>query len=373
MEKMKVLHVSTGRVWRGGENQLSFLLKGLAGLGVENHVAVQPGTPLTANFAPYAAVRELRMGNDLDLPAAFRLASFCSKEGFAVLHAHTARAHSLALLAKKIITLRGNRPPALVVHRRSEQGGEFSFSDRLKYLSPGVDRFICISAVIAEQLRARGVPQDRLQVIHSAVDPAPHAAAAVQRAAARAEFGIAPDQTAVCCVGAVEKLKGSDVMLRAWLDLSRSGFNGKLLMIGEGALLGELKSFAAANGLAGSVIFTGFRNDVPRLMAACDALALPTLSEGLGTVLLDGLLAGCVPVASEVGGVGEVVLAGRTGLLVPPGDPAALAAALNRLAASPALRAEMVQAGRALAASDFSITDMVRRTFAVYGGLAPSR
>ncbi len=369
MEIIKVLHLSTGRSWRGGENQLRFLLKGLQGRGIESHVLVQPGTPLSRKFSDYATVHETRMRNDMDLFAVFRIAVLCEKNAFEVIHAHTARGHLLALLAKKIIRSRGNPAPRLVVHRRSEHRGAFSFIDRWKYLNEDVDLFICISKAIAEGLRACGIMAERLQVVHSAVDPRPHSNYAAQRTAVREEFNVAADQPVVCCVAAMEKLKGVDVLLQAWKVLAEKGFSGKLVMIGEGALLEKLREYVRKSGLAGSVLFTGFREDVQRLMAGSDILALPTLSEGLGTVLLDGLLAGCALVASDVGGVPEVVIDQTTGILVPPGDPAALVKAIERLAGDPGLRGELVNAGRRLIESQFSIEDMVEKTCQIYKDL----
>lgn len=370
MEVIKVLHLSTGRSWRGGENQLRFLLAGLRGRGIESRVLVQPGTQLAGKFSEYAAVHELRMSNDMDLFAAFRVAALCRKYGCEVLHAHTARAHLLALLAKKIIRRRGAPAPRLVVHRRSEHRGGFSFIDRWKYLNADVDLFICISGAIAEELRSCGVPEERLRVVHSAVDPEPHRGHAARRAEVRRELGIAGDQPVVCCVAAMEPLKGADVLLRAWKDLAGTGFSGKLIMAGEGSSLAELRKYAAETGLSGSVLFTGFREDVPRLMAGSDILVLPTLSEGLGTVLLDGLLAGCALVASAVGGVPEVVIDGTTGILVPPGDPGAIAGAVRKLAGDPVLRGELVKNGQRLVGARFSIENMVETTFQIYKALA---
>jgi glycosyltransferase involved in cell wall biosynthesis len=132
-----------------------------------------------------------------------------------------------------------------------------------------------------------------------------------------------------------------------------------VLIFGQGPLEAELRADVAARGLAGAVRFTGFRHDLPRWLGGLDMLVHPADMEGLGVSLLQASAAGVPVVTSRAGGLPEAVQDGVTGILCPPGDVAALAAAIDRLAGDPALRRQYGAAGRARILAEFSIDAMV--------------
>lgn len=363
---MRVLHISTEKNWRGGENQLRLLVQGLKEHGIENHLVVQPESSAAKIFAEVATTHPLKMRNDLDLFAAKRIASLCQREGIDLIHAHTARAHSLGLLAKKWLKCFGKNPPKLIVHRRVEQSKNLSWLERGKYLNPDVDLYICVSKAIAAGMVKAGVNSRRLRTVYSAVNPAPHVNRDAMRVDTRHEFQIPDEDFVVCCVAAMEEAKGVNYLLEAWQQVHRQDPRAKLLMIGEGNLKSALEEKAKSQSFGSSVIFTGFRRDVARLMAGADVLVLPTLWEGLGTVLLEGLLADCVIVGSDVGGVPEIIEDHKTGLLVPPGEPNAIAAALLNIKHHPAKSKQMIEAGQQHAAKHFSLQSMVEGNHQAY-------
>jgi glycosyltransferase involved in cell wall biosynthesis len=127
------------------------------------------------------------------------------------------------------------------------------------------------------------------------------------------------------------------------------------LIVGDGPERQEIESAVHALGLETAVRLCGPRRDIPDLLARCDVFALSSRSEGGPISVLEAMAAGLPVVASDVGGVGEIVVDQQTGLLVPPGDPDALAAALERLLADPALRHRLGAAGRERAAQRFSL------------------
>jgi glycosyltransferase involved in cell wall biosynthesis len=176
-------------------------------------------------------------------------------------------------------------------------------------------------------------------------------------------------------VGRIHPWKGQDVLLHALADPALARAGAVALLAGD-ALSGtgreeRLDALAAQLGVAGRVVRLGFREDLSDVLGAADALVVPsTLPEPLGLVALEGAAAGLPVVASDAGGLPEVVEDGRTGLLVPPGDPAALAAALARLAADPPAAAAMGTAGAAAVAARFTTERMVDELEAVYDRLA---
>ena len=363
---MKVLHIATEKSWRGGENQLRLLIEGLKERGVESHLVVQPESSAAKIFAEVAMTHPVKMRNDLDVFAARQIAKICSLGAFDVIHTHTARAHALAVCAKAFLSWHGLKLPALVVHRRVEQSGKLSWLERIKYQNKHVDRYICVSKAIARGMIQAGIPDSKIRVVYSAVNPAPHKDHDRHRIDARAEFHLTATDFVVCCVAAIEEAKGVDHLLNGWFSFKETASHAKLLMIGEGAMRSALEQEVKTSAFPDSVIFTGFRRDVARLMAAGDVLILPTLWEGLGTVLLEGLLAGCAIIGTDVGGVPEIIQDQQTGLLIPPKDAFAIANALSAYAASPQLRQDLVRRGQIQVEKNFSLQAMVDGNYKTY-------
>lgn len=360
-----VLHLSTERAWRGGENQLLMLLKGSVSENVKNHVVVQPKSELGQRFAPFASVHEISMRNDVDILGAWGIAQLVRTGRIDIIHAHAARGHSLGILAKKILRCLGGPLPVLIVHRRVEQKANLSLLERWKYQNKDIDQYICISQAVAQGLVACGTSSNRIRIIRSAVDAAEFTDGNSLRTQVRRELGLASDAFVACFVGAVEEAKGIIYLLQAWSEFKTQAPSARLIVVGNGDLLERLKGENPSAETSG-VLFTGFRNDSRRILAASDVLVLPTLWEGLGTVLLEGLLAGCALIASNVGGVPEIVLDKKTGLLVPPRDPDAIAFALKSLYESKSLSDQLVAAGQTHVAQNFSVDVMVKSILSCY-------
>jgi len=158
--------------------------------------------------------------------------------------------------------------------------------------------------------------------------------------------------------------KGHAVLLAAAAGLASAAPRLRYVFCGEGRQAEALARAAAA--LDGAVEMVGFRRDVAACLAAADIVALPSLQEGLGVAALEAMAAGRPVVASRVGGLAEAVVHEETGLLVPPGDPTALAAALARLARDPDLRARLGAAGHARVLARYTATRMAEGTLACY-------
>jgi len=235
---------------------------------------------------------------------------------------------------------------------------------------------ICLTRVVQNGLCAAGVSPEKLALIPGAIDTAEFAAAgadAARRAAVRAEWGLDDAAAAApgCAVGVVGRLvggKGHGCFLAAAARLADTPAVAKFLIVGEGPERAALEAEAGRLGVAdGRVLFTGFRDDVPAVLAALDILVLPsTDAEVLPLVVMEALAAGRPVVATSVGGVPEMIEDGVSGLLVPPGDADALAAALRRLTGDATLRARLAGAGRECVERRFTLARMVSETERVY-------
>jgi glycosyltransferase involved in cell wall biosynthesis len=190
----------------------------------------------------------------------------------------------------------------------------------------------------------------------------------------RRELGVPVGAPIVVIVSRLTRLKGLEQLLEAAALLRAQQPEARYLVVGETApsdtaYLDVLKRLAVAHGVADRIVFTGLRSDVPAVLAAADVSVMPSLNEALSNVLLESMAAGAPTVATRVGGTPEAIVDGATGLLVPPGDARALAAAIARLIADRALASRIGQAARCLIHDRFSIDRMVTATEQLYADL----
>jgi glycosyltransferase involved in cell wall biosynthesis len=220
-------------------------------------------------------------------------------------------------------------------------------------------RVVCNSQATARAFVAAGGHARLVRVLYNGIDAS--AFADEPPSAARDALGLVEGFT-VGCFSRLSPWKGQHVLLQALGELP----GVRALVVGE-ALFGEeeyargLRRQAERLGVADRVRFLGFRSDVPRLMAACDVIAHTSVApEPFGRVIVEGMLAGRPVVATDAGGAREIVAHAENGLLVPPGDAAALAAAIRSLRADPARARALAASGRRLALDRFSRAGMAR-------------
>lgn len=352
-----MLHVDPEPGWGGGETQVLALLAELVARGVAVRLAAHPGGPLARTAAARGLpLVPLRVRNHADLGAALALRRLVP--GHDVVHFHTARAHALAPLCR-------GRGARLVVTRRMDYVPTGGLYARFLY-NRAVDAVIAISEGVRQALLQAGVRDERIRVVPSGVDPAAWVAPPRAGETLRAGWGIGPDDVVVLVLGALERRKGHAVLLEAAARLRGGDHRFRYVFCGDGAEADALARAAAPLG-PGVVRFAGFRGDVAACLAAADIVVLPSLYEGLGVAALEAMAAGRAVVASRVGGLGEAIAHEETGLLVPPGDPRELGAALGRLAGDAALRRRFGAAGRARVQARYTTARMAEGTLACYG------
>lgn len=178
--------------------------------------------------------------------------------------------------------------------------------------------------------------------------------------------GVPPSARVALTVGRLTPIKGLDYLLTAWQVVASAVPDVTLVIVGNGEREAELKTQAAALGLAGRVVFAGFRTDVPALLARADLFVLSSLWEGLPMAVIEAMAAGRPVVATAVGGVPEVVETGITGLLTPPQDAATLAASLIRLLGDHTLSSALASAAAAHVQTHYTREAMVEATRQVY-------
>jgi len=355
---MKILHVETGRHLYGGPQQVLYLMRALAERGHDNTLVCPPGSGID-NAARAAGVRvqNLFCAGDLDLPFAYRLSQFLSESGPDIVHCHSRRgADILGGLAASFADV-----PA-VVSRRVDNT-ELRLVAALRYRP--FRKIIAISLAIADELRDRGVEDERLTVIRSAVDTAQFEAR-VDDAGFRREFGLRDDDFVMLAAGQLIPRKGHRYLLEAVGKLRDSHPRLRLLIFGEGYLGNQLRAQAASLGLGGVVQFPGFRDDLDDWLTGFDLFVHPALAEGLGVAALKAAAAGMPVAGFAAGGLVEAVAHGETGILVPAENVAELGAAIGTLVDDDELRTRMGAAGRERMKNEFSIDTMADRHVELY-------
>lgn len=337
---MKVCHVNFARGYRGGERQTELLVRGLAELGLEQRVVVRRDSPLLERLRGVRRVERIGLRQPVLLqPWAAR--------GCVLTHAHEARAAHYAHVAYRITGT------PYVLTRRWTRRPSAGLATRAVYRH--ATRVIAISSVIEREIREYS-PATPLVRIPSMAGHLRADAAAVGAICRR----FAGDYLLVQVGALVRGHKGQHVLLEALrrLDLP----NARVIFLGEGRDRAALEAQAA--GLR--VTFTGFVDAVADWIAAADIIVYPSLVEGLGSALLDAMEHGRPIIASRTGGIPDVVVDGETGLLVPPGDAGALAAAIRRLHDDRSFADALAAAGRSRVRALFLPEIVVRRTLDEY-------
>jgi glycosyltransferase involved in cell wall biosynthesis len=226
------------------------------------------------------------------------------------------------------------------------------------------------ATTVVSQALSRDLAHD-LWTRHSVLSVIPNGVRFVPRrySTLRRELGLGPDARLVVAVGNLYPVKGHRHLIEAHARLARHHPDLHVAIAGRGELDAELLALAAARGIGDRVHLLGLRSDIPNVLAGADVFALPSLAEGLPLALLEAMFAELPIVASDVGEVRTALAGGRAGLLVPPGEPAVLADALDRLLAAPPEARDL--AGRAAwrAVREYSLDAMAARYLAVYARL----
>lgn len=278
---------------------------------------------------------------------AWSLGRFIAREGVDLVHCQLSKDISTLVPAAR---LSGKRPPVILSKR---VGSYLSKRDPLHRLTyAGVSRVLAISSVIHRNvLETTPVRQDRVITLHDAVDTDLFCPGRANRNALRGEFHLGEDVIVVGFVGRFSPGKGHEELLAAADTVRKQRKNVRFLVVGE-ASHGErqyelkIRSMARAVGLEDTVLFAGFRRNIPEVMAAFDILAFPSHAESFGVVLIEAMAMELPVVSTNCDGVLDIVVHEETGLFVPPRNAVQLAGALLRLIDDPGLRLQMGKAGR---------------------------
>jgi len=358
---LKILHVSSAKTWRGGEQQIAYLVEELNKQGIRQWVLCAKGSAMEAHCRearlPFFTYPKRFSAN----PAVgWRIRQLCRKNQVSLVHVHDAHSHTFACLAA---TMFGNAVPVVLSRRVDFPIGNNVFS-RWKYNHPAIRKIICVSRFIKKIMAADISEKGRLAVVHSGIDLQrfPYQKSDILHR----EFHIQKEIPLIANVAAIAPHKDYFTFVNTAEILLKKGLKATFLIIGgDGGEKTSIENYIASKNLKRHIFICGFRTDIPRILPEIELLLFTSKTEGLGTSILDAFACNVPVVATEAGGVPEIVRHGETGFLAPVKAPQELALQALILLQNPSLKRKIC--GQASAAvKNFSKSKTAFQTMEIY-------
>lgn len=363
MKRVNILYLVIGLGIGGTEIQLLELLKKLDREKYNPVVCCIKEKGVLADDIEKMGIRveSLSIRNRFNFLALSRLVRILRREGIDILHTFLFWANILGRLAGRMAQV-----PIIISGERCINLRKKKVAILIdKFTSRWTDKIVVISKAIKNTLVEREkISSEKIKVIYNGID--------------LSNFGVENkrEKDSIPRVGIVGRLhpdKGHRYFLEAAAQIIKKEPKIEFLIVGNGPLRKELEALSNELGLSGKVIFAGECRDILKIISSLDILVLSSLEEGLGNVLLEAMACGRPVIATEVGGVPEVVLDGETGILVPPKSPDTLAQATLKLLMNQAMAKEMGRAGRRRVEKYFTIDRMAKETEEVYNNLVKEK
>lgn len=356
---MKVLHLSTAMTWRGGEQQVIYLYQGLQQKHTDQVLICPQGSALAEYCTKNnIAFRTFKKSGNI-FAALKNIVQIIKEEKPSLLHAHDGKAHTLAYLNNVL----SSKPLPLIVHRRVAFAKKNTFFNKFKYNHKSVKAVICVSEYIALINRALVENGEKLKVVYDAVDLRKFEN--TDAGFLKKELNIDPNAFVVGNIAAFTAEKDHLTFVETAFKLLKSIPEAKFVLIGDGPLKQKTEQLINEKGLTGNFILTGFLKDGHKYLSGFNVLLFPSKMEGLGTTILDAFACGVPVVATQAGGIPEIVFNEKTGLLAVVGDSNKLAENIIRIHNSAELRKQVTDGASELVAG-FGIEKMTEKILAIY-------
>ncbi len=344
---------------------MRLLINGLREKGITSFLVAPSNSHIAQKATDFKAQKIFleKMGGEINILLAFKLAKIVDEYKINILHAHTSHAHTLAFLVKLI----AHSKPKIVVTRRVDfypyrRKNLLNILNRIKYIK-GADHYVAISKKIKQILIECGIPENRITVVYSGIDPE-------RVIGGNGEFFFKTykksDEIIIGNISYFADHKAHEDLIKATKIVRESGYNVKLFLAGYGEREKFLKKLVKEIGLEKDVIFLGFVENVKDLLAFFDLFVVSSREEGLCSSIIDAFFAGCPVVATDAGGIPELVKNGETGVLVCKGDPFSLAKGIMWAIENPHLMKEMAERAKEFAYERFTAEKMVEGNLEVY-------
>lgn len=323
---LRVLHLSSEMSWRGGEQQIAYLIEELEKKGIENFVVCKKRSA----FEQYCRDNEINFlsvpfVNQYDLFSAWEVKKFCQEFNIDLVHAHSGYSHGLSVLS----AILGNKSP-IILSRRVDFPIKRNFISQLKYNHPSVRKIICVSHTIEQIVRKSVKKPERCITIHSGIN-LERFHGKVSSGLLRKEFNIPDHKVLIGNISALAPHKDYYTFVDTAELLIKKGLEAIYLIIGDGPERENIENYIEKKGLTQHIILTGFRQDIPSVLPELDIFLITSKTEGLGTTVLDAFACKVPVIATAGGGLKELVKHETTGLLTEVGNPEMLSEQVIKL------------------------------------------
>jgi len=358
---MKILHLSSERAWRGGEQQIAYLIGESQQLGLEVLVAGRRGSAFDEycerNKLPFF---KLPFSGEFSLRTALGIRRICAEENVDIVHMHSSHSHAMGVLS----AIFGNRAK-LILSRRAAFPMRPNVLSRFKFNYPGIEKIICVSDAIKEVMRPDLKAPQKLVTVHSGIDLARFEGAHVP-GKLRKEFEVPAGVPIIGNVSVLADEKDYPTYLKVCRGLKDQGVDARFFMIGGGPLEGDLRKLVKVMDIEDRVVMTGHRSDISEIMGDLDVFLMTSKTEGLGTTVLDAFANKVPVVATRGGGIPEMITDGVNGSLSEVGDYQNLARQVCALLQGGELRNGFVERAYETLTAGFTKEETARRTVEIY-------
>lgn len=360
------LHIDTARSWRGGQAQVLMTVLGLRERGHRALLVAHPDGVLRQRASEGHDLIPLAPASELDFASSWKLSRVIRQFNPNVVHAHDS--HAVAMAAAALSMIPSGAVPPLLMSRRVDFHIRKNALSKWKYNR--VDCFACASTAIKKILAADGIDESKTVVVHDGVDVGKLDALPAE--SIHEIFWLPHHAPVVANVAALVPHKGQRHLVDAAAIVVQKVPDARFVVFGEGELREQLERQIKGHKLEKHVLLAGFRADVLSLCKTVDLFVMSSVTEGLGSALLDAMACRKAVVGTTAGGIPEAVVHGTTGLLVPPRDDRALAEAIIMLLKDPELRDRYGKAGRQRVEEHFSEEKLVQGVLGAYERVVPA-
>jgi glycosyltransferase involved in cell wall biosynthesis len=362
----KILHVSTATSWRGGEQQIAYLLQEISLAGREQVVCCPNGSPLS-DYCKKTGIHhhDFHSRGILDLSLAKKLRFICRDEKVTVIHAHDSHAHSAAVLSSSVF---GNKTP-VVLSRRVDFPVSQNLFSKWKYNHSIIKKILCVSEKIRE-ITGRDIgDKNKLIVIYDGIDLSKFNPGK-RKFLLLHEWGLSKEVQLVGNASALAGHKDYFTFVDTAEIVMQKKPDVRFAIIGQGPDQKSIEEYIERKNLRDKIFFAGFRDNIAELLPELDVFLMTSITEGLGSILLDAFASGVPVVATCAGGIPEIVSDGQTGLLAPVKDAAKLAQQVCLLLEDASARTKMKDKAMQFV-QNFSHRKMALLTMEVYDAVDP--
>ena len=361
--KPTVLHFSSEKGWRGGEQQIAYLINELEKLNVKNFVACRAGSAFEKHCKDNSIEHiSLPFKSSYEIGTALQVKKICKYIGVDILHMHSSRGHTIGVIS----SIFGNKSK-LILSRRVDFPVKNNLFSSWKYNYPKIEKIICVSDKIRQILTPFIKNNDKLEVAHSGID-IKRFENKTDHNILHTEYNLENDIKIVANISALAEHKDYFTFIDTVEEFKtiNTKHKVKFFIIGEGELREKIETYISQKGLSNDIILTGFRKDIPKILPELDVFLMTSKEEGLGTTVLDAFANNIPVVATAGGGIPEMVINEKTGLLYPIKDAKGLAQGLDRVLNDSLLKEKLTTGAYSRLLENFTKEQTARKTYDIY-------